>query len=106
MPTGIEFEICVTSPAEGQTARFDGGGGVDDLLGLDWSGWVPVDRVLDGLTGSEIGLYLLRRRGADELLYVGEGKIRDRVNAHMKKGRNSDHLFSTVLEFGQHENRR
>ena len=47
--------------------------------------------MLDDLTGSEVGLYLLRRRGADELLYIGEGKIRDRVSAHMKKGQKADH---------------
>jgi hypothetical protein len=60
-------------------------------LGLDWSGWVAVDRVLDDLSGDEVGLYLLRRRGADELLYVGEGRIRDRVTAHLAKGKKPEH---------------
>jgi hypothetical protein len=78
-------------PGRAPDGPIDGGGGVDDLLGLDWSGWVPVDRVLGDLTGSEVGLYLLRRRGAGELFYVGEGKIRDRVNAHLKKGQKPDH---------------
>jgi hypothetical protein len=78
-------------PGRGPDGPIDTDGGVDDLLGLDWSGWVSVDRVLGDLSGSEVGLYLLRRRGAGELLYVGEGKIRDRVHAHMKKGRTPDH---------------
>ena len=79
-------------PGKQPDGPIDGGDAdVDDLLGLGWSGWVSVDRVLDDLTGSEVGLYLLRRRGADELLYVGEGKIRGRVSAHMKKGQKADH---------------
>jgi hypothetical protein len=78
-------------PGRAPDGPIDGDGSVDDLLGLGWSGWVSVDRVLDDLTGSEVGLYLLRRRGADELLYVGEGKIRGRVSAHMKKGQKADH---------------
>jgi hypothetical protein len=78
-------------PGRAPDGPIDGDGSVDDLLGLDWSGWVSVDRVLADLSGSEIGLYLIRRRGADELLYIGEGKIRDRVTAHMAKGKRPDH---------------
>ena len=78
-------------PGRAPDGPIEGDAGVDDLLGLDWSGWLPVNRVLNDLTGTEVGLYLLRRRGADELLYIGEGKIRDRVSAHMKKGRMPDH---------------
>ena len=78
-------------PGRAPEGPIEGDTGVDDLLGLGGSGWVSVDRVLDDLTGGEVGLYLLRRRGADELLYVGEGKIRGRVGAHMKKGQKADH---------------
>jgi hypothetical protein len=31
------------------------------------------------------GLYRLRRPGADELLYVGQGQIRPRVRGHLAK---------------------
>jgi hypothetical protein len=34
---------------------------------------------------------LLRRRSADRLLYVGEGKVKDRVGAHLAKGRREGH---------------
>jgi hypothetical protein len=78
-------------PGGGPDGPIDGESGVDKLLDLNWSGWASVDRVLDGLSGGEVGLYLLRRHGAEELLYIGEGKIRDRVTAHMKKGRIPDH---------------
>jgi hypothetical protein len=78
-------------PGRAPDGTIDGGEGVDDLLGLDWSGWGSVDRVLNDLSGGEIGLYLLRNSGADELHYIGEGKIRDRVSAHMKKGHKPDH---------------
>jgi hypothetical protein len=78
-------------PGRRPDGPIDGDGGVNDLLGLDWSGWTPVDQAVNDLTGSEVGLYLLRRRGANELLYVGEGKIRDRVATHMAKGRISAH---------------
>ncbi|MBT4016599.1 MAG: hypothetical protein HOE62_01520 [Alphaproteobacteria bacterium] len=88
-PTG-EVLACHV-PGRGPEGPIDGDGGVDNLLGLNWSDWAFVDRALDDLTGVEVGLYLLRRRGANELLYIGEGKIRDRVTAHMKKGRIPDH---------------
>ena len=79
------------APGRGPDGPIEGDGGVGDLLGLNWSMWQAVDQGLDDLTGDEVGLYLLRRRGADKLLYVGEGKIRDRVSAHMKKGGKPDH---------------
>jgi hypothetical protein len=78
-------------PSKAPDGPIDGDGSVDDLLGLGWSGWGAVDRVLNDLSGGEVGLYLLRRRGEGELLYIGEGKIRDRVTAHMAKGRIPDH---------------
>jgi hypothetical protein len=88
-PTG-ETLAC-HAPGRAPDGPIDGGNGVDDLLGFGWSGWVSVDRVLSDLSGGEVGLYLLRRRGAGELLYVGEGKVRDRVAAHMAKGNKPDH---------------
>ncbi len=79
-------------PGKGPVRRIGGGGGVaGGLLGLNWSAWLPVGRGLDELDGGEVGLYLLRRSGADELLYIGEGKIRDRVSTHLKKGEKPDH---------------
>ena len=78
-------------PGRGPDGPIEGDGGIDNLLGFNWSAWASVGRGLDDLTGNEIGLYLLRRRGGDKLLYIGEGKIRNRVSAHMKKGEIPDH---------------
>jgi hypothetical protein len=64
------------------------GGG---LLPLDWSLWMPVIEGMNKLKKNDVGLYLLRRKGADRLIYIGEGKIRGRVNAHLRKGIQSGH---------------
>jgi hypothetical protein len=78
-------------PGRAPDGSIDGNNGVDDLLGLGWSSWLNVDQAINDLTGSAVGLYLLRRRGEGDLLYIGEGKIRDRVATHMAKGRISAH---------------
>ena len=59
-------------------------------MGLNWSPWASVAKGLDDLNREEVGLYLLRRSGG-ELIYIGEGKIKDRVNAHIKKSRQVGH---------------
>jgi hypothetical protein len=71
-------------PIEGDNPTFG-------LLGLNWSPWAPAGRGIDELTGDEVGLYLLRRHGAGKLLYVGEGKVKVRVAAHLRKGRLDGH---------------
>ena len=83
--------LACHAPGRRPDGPIEGDGGLDNLLGLSWSAWSSVGRGLADLTGSEVGLYLLRRRGADKLLYIGEGKIRDRVSAHLKKGEMPDH---------------
>ncbi len=78
-------------PGKGPVGPIEGDGPTISLLGLNWSPWTPADRGVDMLTGDEVGLYLLRRRGVSRLLYVGEGKVRDRVGAHLRKGRLEGH---------------
>ena len=78
-------------PGKGPVGPIEGFGPTNGLLGLNWSEWASVHQGLDDLTRDEVGLYLLRRRGTDKLLYIGEGKIRARVSAHMKKGGKPDH---------------
>jgi hypothetical protein len=60
------------------------------ILNLNWSEWNSYD-VYKDLTGSETGLYLFGSSDKDALLYIGEGKIRDRIKAHLKKGQRQDH---------------
>ena len=60
-------------------------------LGLGWSEWLPVSDIGTIGDSGDIGLYRMRRNGASTLSYVGEGKIRDRVKAHMGKGGDLKH---------------
>ena len=46
-------------------------------LALPWSQWTPIE--MTSPTGT--GLYRLRRRGSDELLYVGQGRIGSRIHS-------------------------
>jgi len=78
-------------PGRGPEGPIVGDGGLERLLALNWSTWRAVGQCLDELTGDEVGLYLLKRRGAEKLLYIGEGKIRNRVAAHVKKGAKPEH---------------
>ena len=78
-------------PGIGPIGPIDEGGAGGALLGLNWSPWAFVAETLDGLCGKEVGLYLLRRSASSELIYIGQGQIRDRVKAHIKKGKQTDH---------------
>ena len=53
-----------------------------DWLGLDWSPWVPIGAVPPRLG---VGLYRIRPPGAEGLLYVGQGRIDERLRAHHSK---------------------
>ena len=88
---GITDEILNCHlPGIGPVGPIERGGTGGVLMGLNWSPWASVTKGLDDLNREEVGLYLLRRSGG-ELIYIGEGKIKDRVNAHIKKGRQADH---------------
>jgi hypothetical protein len=51
---------------------------------------VPTLGIGDRLGRDDVGFYRIRRHGADELLYIGEGKIRDMVLAHLRRARYLD----------------
>ena len=59
-----------------------------------WSRWIPAPKISLETPGR--GLYRLRRPGASELLYVGQGEIKPRVSAHLAKaagdGRQAQHF--------------
>lgn len=56
--------------------------------GLSWAPWERLERAFSSLPAHTIGLYRIRH--ADHgLMYVGEGKIRDRLKAHRRKSQDS-----------------
>lgn len=60
------------------------------ILNMNWSKWQK-NRSLSNLSGSEYGLYILKQENKLDFLYVGEGKIKDRISTHFKKGFNKEH---------------
>jgi hypothetical protein len=60
-------------------------------LGLDWSEWKGAVDIEAFAHPGDIGLYRIRLCGASALSYVGEGRIKDRIKAHLKKGTDPEH---------------
>jgi len=58
-------------------------------MNWSWSRWMPGREAHSEPAGN--GLYRLRRQGADELLYVGQGKTSGRLRAHLAKADREDH---------------
>ena len=50
--------------------------------GLNWGAWVPVQHAQFVAGGA--GLYRLRVPDCDSLIYIGQGKLRERLKAHRK----------------------
>jgi hypothetical protein len=50
---------------------------------LSWSEWGPATPAL--IPAAAIGLYRMRRPGEEELVYVGQGRILDRLKKHLGK---------------------
>ncbi len=69
----------VSAPVPG---RLDGDVTAPDWMGLAWSPWSSIGAALDIRA---IGLYRIRRCGGGDLLYVGQGRISDRVRTHQAK---------------------
>lgn len=63
----------------------------ESLLGLSWTEWMSAIDVIDMLSGDVVGLYRLRRKSMGQLLYVGQGKVRERVKVHVKKSEKPEH---------------
>lgn len=67
-----------------------------DWCGHVWSPWTPASD-LGTVQDQATGLYRIRTAGADVLLYIGEGKIRDRLQAHFKKMDKDDHAQGQIF---------
>lgn len=60
-----------------------------DWMGWQWSPWVPATQ---SSGAPPVGLYRLRADGASSgLIYVGQGRIVDRIRAHLAKALITDH---------------
>jgi len=53
--------------------------------GHQWSAWQPLASTIQQLSKGQSGLYRLRSSGSATLLYIGQGNLKDRLNAHQKK---------------------
>jgi hypothetical protein len=60
-------------------------------LGLGWSEWLSVGDIGAYVNPGDIGVYRMRTSDASALVYVGEGKIGDRIKAHLRKGADPKH---------------
>ena len=63
---------------------------------------MPVVKALDTLNKGDVGLYRLRHKAKGKLLYVGEGKVRDRVKAHLKKSEQPNHPQTSAFSKPQY----
>ena len=59
--------------------------------GFAWSDWQTLPHLSTSINRTDTGLYRIKPIGQLGLLYVGEGKIIDRLRAHMKKTTKLDH---------------
>jgi hypothetical protein len=73
-------------PGIAPLAPLDGDVTSSRWCGHRWSAWQPLNRVcIAGLDDAATGLYRLAGRNGDGLLYVGEGRLRSRLGAHLAK---------------------
>jgi len=76
---------------EGNSAR-------GEWCGHGWSPWLPLDNLPNDFPSTATGLYRIRDAvGEGRLLYVGEGRIRDRLRVHMRKVEKPDHAQGLIL---------
>lgn len=62
-----------------------------------WSPWVtPTKEALSSL-GEQAGLYRLKRATSDELIYLGQGVVKRRLEAHLAKGITPKHSQSLMF---------
>jgi len=67
--------------------------------GHAWTGWVTLEQAGGELPPPDArGVYRIRARGHSALLYVGQGKVRDRLRTHEAKTRRRDHAQGLVLK--------
>jgi hypothetical protein len=84
------------SPGIAPLAPLLGDPHAQDWCGHAWSAWRPVsDHGLPSLAGE--GLYRLRSPGQACLLYIGQGKVADRLAAHVRKCQRAGHRQGDIF---------
>jgi len=74
-------------PGVAPTGPLQGSPVAGDWAGHTWSRWVLLSEAVEYLGSAALGLYRIRERQSGKLLYVGEGRIRDRLQAHTARER-------------------
>lgn len=59
-----------------------------DWCGHQWSNWISITQASTCLAKDSVGLYRLRSRNQSGLLYIGQGKIKDRLTDHQRVVKN------------------
>jgi hypothetical protein len=60
----------------------------DKWCAHQWSNWVPIAQAFDYLSSSSLGLYRIRSLIQPGVLYIGQGKIKQRLKDHLGKAIN------------------
>ena len=69
-----------------------------DWCGHRWSSWQPLSSDTSYSDASAQGLYRIRDAAKPGLLYIGEGVVADRLVAHLRKARHSDHAQGNLFQ--------
>ncbi len=98
-PTDEQDESHV--PGIAPMGALDGDVNNDRWCGHSWSEWVPLEEAGRVVPAGALGLYRLRGDADEGLVYVGEGKIRDRLGAHRRKMDAPNHPQGVVMRRGR-----
>ena len=86
-------------PSIAPVGTLKGDVGADDWCGHQWSSWHSLPSVLGDpqvSTGSA-GLYRLHHKGAALLLYIGQGRVLNRLSAHWRKTFNASDMQGRIF---------
>lgn len=65
--------------------------------GHGWYPWRPLQDLGSLLRADDFGLYRLRSLQSEDIVYIGEGRIRGRLQAHARRARDASHPQGRVL---------
>ena len=71
--------------------------------GHGWSEWIAVSEAGRCLGPGALGLYRIRAAGESGLLYVGQGDVRGRLAAHLRKVSDPGHAQGRIFVAGRLE---
>jgi hypothetical protein len=97
---GPDPGVIATAEAVPVHGALEGDVTAPDWMGWEWSSWVPA---VQSSGAPRVGLYRLRVEGASSrLVYVGQGRIANRIRTHLAKALTVGHPqarhFSQTLE--------